>query len=131
MYPANTICSRYHTSKEAYCVPCPTITLPKKYIVCPAYTICSHHYTTKEACFVSFLNNILPSLYYHSSIMCTLSTKYASIIILPKKHIVLQCTMPTQYAPKGDGRTCMPTYNRTLKHTCVKLNNRISPYGIS
>ena len=53
------------------------------------YTICSrYHITTEVAYCVPYLHNMLQlSLYYRGSILCTLPTQYAPIIILlPQYH---------------------------------------------
>ena len=74
----------------------------KQHIVYPAYTIYSHLYTTIVACCVPSLYNMLPLLYYHSSIIVypanTICSRYHTskeaycvscpTITLPKKYIV-------------------------------------------
>ena len=110
MYLAYTICSNYHNTTEvAYCVPylhnmlqlskyyqgsilctLPTqyapiiIILPRYHIVYLTYTICSNYHSTTEVAYcVPYLHNMLPlSRYYQGSILCTLPTQYAPIIIL-------------------------------------------------
>ena len=78
---------------------------PRKHIAYLTYTICSHYHNTTEVAYCEpYLHNMLQlSQYYRGSILNTLPTQYAPIIILlPYFHTikVAYCvTLHTQYAP--------------------------------
>ena len=144
MYLTYTICSNYHnTIKVAYCVhylhnmlqisyyyqgsilcTLPTqyapiiIILPRNRFVYLTYTICSHyHNTTKVAYCVPYQHNMLPlPKCYQGSILCTLPTQYAQIIIiLPRYHIeCLTYTICSHYHNTTEVTYCVHNLHNML-----------------
>ena len=131
MYLTYTICSDYHiTTPLSYYQSSILCTLPTKYapiiikvlrkhIVCLTYTICSkYHITTEVTYCVPYLHNMLPlSQCNRGSILCTLPTQYAPIIIIPpRKHIVyLNYIICSEYHNTTEVAYCVPYLHNMLQ----------------
>ena len=143
MYLTYTICSHYHNTTEvAYCVPylhnmlplpkcfqgSILCTLPTQYapiiiilmslhIVYLTHKICSNYNNSTEVAYcVPYLHNMLrlPKC-YQGSILCTLPTQYAPIIILLPHYHTTKVAICSHYQNNTKVAYCVPYLHNMLR----------------